>query len=180
MVKRYFVSYIGLATVVLVLTGTPGGLTSAQSKGPLEDRINRVIARPEFRHSIFGIEFYSLDTGKRIFTLNADKLFTPGSTTKLLTEGTALELLGSDYRFHTRVGRTGAISPDGTLTGDLVLIASGDPNLSGRIRQDQLDFENEDHTYAGDPHAKAVAGSPTAVISELAGQIAAHNIKQIT
>ncbi len=37
-----------------------------------------------------------------------------------------------------------------TLGGDLVLVASGDTNLSGRIRVgDTLAFENVDHTYGG-------------------------------
>src|SRR5438132_3680447 len=81
----------------------------------LAQRIQSIMDRPEFRHAIFGIEFYSLDAGKPVYTVNADKLFTPGSTTKLLTEGTALALLGADYRFHTRVYSTGAISADGTL-----------------------------------------------------------------
>lgn len=135
--------------------------------------------RPEFRHAIFGIEFYSLDANKPIYTLNADKLFTPGSTTKLLTEGTALELLGADYRFHTRVYRTGLISGEGMLDGDLVLVAGGDPNLSGRIKPDDtLAFENQDHSYAGDPNTRAVPGDPLFVIRRLAQQIVEKGIKQ--
>ena len=43
----------------------------------------------------------------------------PGSTTKLLTEGTMLELFGGDYRFHTRVYRTGPLKKDGVLEGRL-------------------------------------------------------------
>ena len=101
----------------------------------LATRLALIMARPEFRHAFFGLEFYSLDKHHVVYALNADKLFTPGSTTKLLTEGTALELFGSDYRFHTRVYRTGNIARDGTLEGDLVFVAGGDPNLSGRPRR---------------------------------------------
>ena len=36
-------------------------------------------------------------------------MFVPASTTKILTEGTLLAKLGPDYRFHTRVYRTGPI-----------------------------------------------------------------------
>ena len=137
--------------------------------------------RPEFKHALFGIEFYSLDKGKVIYAINADKLFTPGSTTKLLTEGTALSLLGADYRFHTRVYGTGPVAADGTLNGHLVLIASGDPNLSGRIRDDgTLAFENEDHSYDGDPNTRAVPGDPLLVIRRLAQQVADKGVKRIT
>src|SRR5438270_5007670 len=110
-------------------------LVSTLLSQTLEQRIQTIVSRPEFAHSTFGIEFYSLDTGKPIYQLNPDKLLVPGSTTKLLTEGTLLELLGADYRFHTRVYRTGSVKK-GTLDGDLVLVASGDPNLSGRIQPD--------------------------------------------
>ncbi len=154
-------------------------IASSQAPAALNDRLQAVMSRPEFRHAFFGIEFYSLDDGRPVYTLNSDKLFVAASTTKLLTEGTALELLGSDYRFHTRVYRTGPLSADGTLDGDLVLVASGDPNLSGRIQGDALAFENEDHAYDGSPDTKAVPGDPLLVIRELAGQVAAHGVKRI-
>ena len=146
----------------------------------LAQRIQSIMDRPDFRHAIFGIEFYSLDAGKPIYTVNADKLFTPGSTTKLLTEGTALVLLGADSRFYTKVYRTGPIGSDGTLDGDLVLLASGDPNLSGRINADgTLAFENQDHSYDGDPNTRAVPGDPLLVIRRLAQDVVGKNIKKI-
>jgi PBP4 family serine-type D-alanyl-D-alanine carboxypeptidase len=153
----------------------------AQASGTLAARIQRIVDRPEFRRAIFGIEFYSLDSAKPIYTMNADKLFVPGSTTKLLTEGTALELMGADYQFHTRVYRTGAVDGSGTLDGDLVLVASGDPNLSARVRPDgTLAFENEDHAYDSDVHTRAVPGDPLVIIRKLAAQVAAHGIKRIS
>ena len=76
---------------------------------PLDSRIRRVIDRPEFAHAIWGIQISSLDSGRVVYALNETKLFTPGSTTKLVTEGTALGVLGADHRFVTRVYRTGPI-----------------------------------------------------------------------
>ncbi len=152
----------------------------AQKGGALAERIDEIASRPEYKHSTFGVEVYSLDDEKVVFALRGQELFTPGSTTKLLTEGTALELLGSDFRFHTRVYRTGAIGTDGVLKGDLILVASGDPNLSGRIQPDgTLAFENMDHSYDGSPDTKAVPGDPLLVIRELAAQVEAHGVKRI-
>src|SRR5208283_4822576 len=105
----------------------------------------------------------------------------PGSVTKVLTMGTALELLGPDYRFRTRVYHTGSAGPDGTLDGDLVLVASGDPNLSGRLQPDgTLAFMDEDHSYGGSVDTRAVAGDPLAVLRSLAHQVAVDHIKKIT
>src|ERR1043166_7648599 len=133
-----------LLSLFLLLNGT-----SIQAQpNSLAQRVQVIMDRPEFKHALFGIEFYSLDKGKVIYGINADKLFTPGSTTKLLTEGTALSLLGADYRFRTRVYRTGRVDGEGVLDGDVILVASGDPNLSGRLKDDgTLAFENEEHSY---------------------------------
>ncbi|HLI30636.1 MAG TPA: D-alanyl-D-alanine carboxypeptidase/D-alanyl-D-alanine-endopeptidase, partial [Terriglobia bacterium] len=143
---------------------------------PLAQQIQRIMHRPEFRHASFGIEFYSLDTDRPVYELHAQNLFTAASTTKLLTEGAALALLGPNYRFHTRVYRTGPIGPRGVLHGDLVLVASGDPNLSQRIQPNgTLAFENDDHCYGG----AVVPGDPLIAIKELARQVAAHGVKRI-
>src|SRR5574342_253001 len=147
-----------VVTLVFLLLNAAAGQSPKPKK--FSERIQQILTRPEFKHATFGIEFYSLDSKKVVYALNPDGLFTPASTTKLLTEGTALALLGADYRFHTRVYRTGPIT-DGTLQGDLVLVASGDSNLSGRIQDDgSLAFENVDHSYAGSPDTRAVPGDP--------------------
>jgi dihydroorotase/N-acyl-D-amino-acid deacylase len=151
----------------------------AQDKATLELRIKQIMARPEFAHSRFGMKFIAADSGEVIYELNSPQLFVPGSTTKLLSAGTTLELLGDDYRFHTRIYSTGPINKDGSLQGDLVLVASGDLNLSNRILPDgTLAFEDEDHSYGG-PDSKGLPGDPLQVMRELARQVAAKGIKKI-
>src|SRR5258708_13303012 len=134
------------------------------------------MARPEFARSNFGIEFYDFETGKAVYALNPEKLFVPASTTKLLTEGTVLAKLGPDYRFHTNIYRTGPIDKHGTLKGNLILVASGDPNLSNRIQPDgTLTFIDDDHSYNG----PALPGDALAVIKDFAAQVAAKGIRRI-
>ena len=165
------------SALLLFVLGLPVSL-HPQSRATLSERIESVMMRPEFAHTSFGIEFYSLDRGKVLYQLNPNKLMVPGSTTKLFTEGTVLELLGGDFRFHTRVYRTGALKKDGTLDGDIILVASGDPNLSGRIQPDgTLAYEHMDHSYGG-PDSKGI-GDPLAVIQQIARQIADKGIKRI-
>jgi D-alanyl-D-alanine carboxypeptidase/D-alanyl-D-alanine-endopeptidase (penicillin-binding protein 4) len=160
--------------VLLLATCSPGAW--AQTPDSLDARIQKVMARPEFARSNFGVEFYDLETEKAIYALNADKLFVPASTTKLLTEGTVLAKLGPDYRFHTLIYRTGPIDKKGTLKGNLILVASGDPNLSNRIQPDgTLAFMDDDHSYNG----PALPGDPLAVIKDFAAQVAAKGIRKI-
>lgn len=169
---------IAIAALLFTVVARPQAQTAAASSA-LAARIDAILARPAFTHALFGIEFYSLETGKPIYTLNAGKLFVPASTTKLVTMGSALRILGPDYRFHTRVYRTGDLDAGGTLHGDLVLVASGDTNLSGRIRPGgALAFENVDHNYGGaDSHG--IEGDPLGVIRELAAAVASRGVKRI-
>ncbi len=170
---------LAVVVAVLLLFGFWSRSLSAQQEDTLEQRIKKIMSRPEFAHSRFGLEFYSLDTGKVVYELNSRQLFVPGSTTKLLTMGTALELFGGDHVFHTKVYRTGPIKKGSTLDGDLVLVASGDPNLSNRIQPDgTLAFEDEDHSYGG-PDSKGLPGDTLAVIRDIAQQVAAKGIKRV-
>jgi len=52
----------------------------------------------------------------------------PASTFKTLTSATALELIGPDYQFETKLVSSAEIV-DGELDGDLVIVGSGDPML---------------------------------------------------
>jgi D-alanyl-D-alanine carboxypeptidase/D-alanyl-D-alanine-endopeptidase (penicillin-binding protein 4) len=163
------------ASVVMtaLITAT---FASAGAQPAPDKRIQQVMDRPEFAHASWGMEFYDLRAKKTVFAVNRDRLFVPGSTTKLLTMGTAFELLGADHRFRTRVYRTGPVR-NGVLEGDLVLVASGDPNLSGREQPDgSYAFVDHDHSYGGDP----VKGDPLAVIRDLARQVAARGIRTVT
>src|SRR5882757_1639633 len=162
---------VGLALVSAATTPFP-----AAAQDSLSARIEKILARPEFARANFGIEFLDLDSGRIVYSHDANKLFVPASTTKLLTEGTLLAKLGSDYRFHTKIFRTGELDKKGRLKGDLILVASGDPNLSNRIRPDgTLAFEDEDHSYGG----PAVSGDPLAVIKELAKAVSDKGVKKI-
>jgi N-acyl-D-amino-acid deacylase len=169
----------GLSSVCSLsfLLAVSSGSAAAQAPPTvLSERIQKIIERPEFAHANFGIEFVNLGTGKIVYSLNNTKMFVPASTTKIFTEGALLSNLGREYRFHTYIYRTGAIDPKGMLKGNLVLVASGDPNLSNRIQPDgTLSFQNDDHTYGG----PVVNGDPLAVIKELASAVAASKIRKI-
>jgi PBP4 family serine-type D-alanyl-D-alanine carboxypeptidase len=142
--------------------------------------INAPTRTPRLGHTVVAGEVYDLDTGQVLYARNANLLMDPASTTKLLTEGTSLALLGPNFRWTTPVYRTGPIDAKGVLRGNLVLVASGDPNLSQRVQPDgTLAFENEDHAYDGSAGTKAVPGDPLAVLRDLAAQVAKAGIKRV-
>ncbi len=137
------------------------------------------MAQPPYRRSRFGMKFVSLKDGRTLYEHAPDQLFATGSVGKLFPTGTALATMGPDFRFRTRVYRAGPVA-DGVLKGDLVLVASGDPNLSGRIQADgTLVYGEWDHSLDMIAGAAVVGGDPLQVIRRLASQVAAKGIRKI-
>ena len=67
--------------------------------------------------------------GKVLASHNQQLSFNPASVMKLVTTAAALDLLGPDYRWITRVYAQGPIVGD-VLNGDLIIQGSGDPRLA--------------------------------------------------
>jgi D-alanyl-D-alanine carboxypeptidase/D-alanyl-D-alanine-endopeptidase (penicillin-binding protein 4) len=123
----------------------------------LEHRIDALVeASGPIGRGFAGIHVVDLANGKSIYHRNEDKLFLPASNMKLFTSALALLRLGPDYRFVTQVVRE--------PSGDLTLVGSGDPSLSGRIFPYQKDS-------GFDPALKA--------IEELADQVVANGVTRI-
>jgi len=80
-----------------------------------------------------GVQITEIATGKSLATENICQAMTPASILKCVTSAAALTALGDDYRFTTDVYATGPVTADGTLDGNIVICASGDPTIeSGR------------------------------------------------
>ena len=152
---------ISLACVLLV-----NPAYAAHKKPPsLQQQINAILSQPDLARGYWGIEISSLSSGKTLYSLNADKLFTPASNTKLFTTAAALALIGPDYKFRTSVETGGSLDKYGRLAGDLVLVGRGDPTLSGR----ELPYSV--HTLRD--------SDPLQVLEKLADEVAQKGVKYI-
>lgn len=78
-----------------------------------------------------GVYIKDLATGKVIADHNSGLALTPASITKALTTATALNLLGDDYAFTTKVELSGQRAGS-KWDGNLVIHASGDPTLGSK------------------------------------------------
>jgi D-alanyl-D-alanine carboxypeptidase/D-alanyl-D-alanine-endopeptidase (penicillin-binding protein 4) len=114
----------------------------------------------------WGLLVVDAQTGETLFEKNADGYFVPASNMKLFTTALALAKLGPEYKFRTTLETRGTISPDGTLSGDVVLVGRGDPNLSNRKFPYELKEEFD--------------GPPEKVLAELAGALLARGAKEIS
>lgn len=169
----------GFAVGVLSWIAAAGAVGVAFAAEPA---VETLLNLPRFKHAHWGILVQDLRSGEVLYDVNADKLFVPASTTKLYSVATALATFGADYRFVTPVRRRGKVSDEGTLAGDLVVVAAGDPTFGGRTLPDgRIAFTNNDHTYAnGSRETQLTDPNPLAGLDDLARQVAAAGVKRVT
>lgn len=91
----------------------------ADASDELLDRLQQLAAGLDDEAAL-GIAVRELSTGAPVFEWDASRSLNPASNHKLLTATAALELLGDDYRFETRVLREG---------DTLIIVGQGDPSL---------------------------------------------------
>ncbi len=136
-----------LALLLTLLTAPAALPAEAQPTSPetLRASIDAVLADTAFADAFWGVHVVDLATGETLYAHDAGHNFVPASNQKLLTTAAALDALGPDFRYETRLYLDGA-RRDSTLDGNLVVRGSGDPTISDRR------FE-PDYPTDGDPLA---------------------------
>ncbi len=125
-----------LSTVSLFFSGCaslfgPGGPPSDPTERLSYD-LAMMFDDSNFVNAHWGVLIRSLKTGETIYSRNEKKMFMPASNMKLFTSSAATMALTPEYRYTTRLVTAGEIR-DSTLHGDLIVIGSGDPTISGRF-----------------------------------------------
>jgi serine-type D-Ala-D-Ala carboxypeptidase/endopeptidase (penicillin-binding protein 4) len=176
--NRRFLDWPGRAfnSAVLCLMAFAGAVFSAPARSqeikrptPSERfalRVDALLGANPASKGEWGLLIVDSSSGAVLYQKNAASYFVPASNMKLLTTAFALDKLGLDYRFHTTVETDGALSPTGALSGNLILVGRGDPNLSNR----KFPFDTKEE----------FEGPPEKVLAELADRVAALGVKEIS
>lgn len=94
----------------------------------LTDSLHLLLQDELFSTSQVGISVYDLTDDTLLFAYNARQRMRPASTEKILTAITALEELGADYKFFTKLYIDGEIR-GGALHGDVYVKGGFDPTF---------------------------------------------------
>jgi serine-type D-Ala-D-Ala carboxypeptidase/endopeptidase (penicillin-binding protein 4) len=138
----------------------------ATPTGRFAERAEKLVQSAPVDKGEWGLLVVDSASGETLYEKNADKYFVPASNMKLLTTALALDTLGTDYRFRTTIETNGALSADGKLSGDLILVGRGDPNLSNR----KFPFDTKEE----------FDGPPEKALVELADTVVARGVKEVS
>ncbi|WP_165978699.1 D-alanyl-D-alanine carboxypeptidase/D-alanyl-D-alanine endopeptidase [Actinomadura darangshiensis] len=109
------------------LLAAPAAYPAAAAAGPgdLGKDLDAILADARLKDATVGVVVRDAKTGAVQYSRGATKPVLPASNMKLYTSGAALSLLGTGYRFRTKVS---AKSVSGaSVKGDLYLKGTGDP-----------------------------------------------------
>lgn len=104
-------------------------LISGMLQAQLQQKVDDLAAAAEMQAGQLVFIAKDLNTGKTLASHDAQKRISPASTLKTLTCYAAMDILGANHVFLTKVGASGKVNAEGVLIGDLIIEAGGDPAL---------------------------------------------------
>lgn len=119
----------GAASTLATSAFSEAPLTSLRpvARVPARDTISKMVASREFSGD-FAVVVFDLQTGEVKEDIAGSKAQPPASVTKAFTALYAIEALGEEHAFKTRIFAEGEVR-DGILDGNLILAGGGDPTL---------------------------------------------------
>lgn len=102
----------------------------------VQKQIDKIIATHLKKASIWAVSVRD-ESGTEVLFHQADLLVTPASNQKILSAAAIFENLGSDFRYQTVISIDG-ITMNGTLFGNMDILASGDPSINKKTWENPL------------------------------------------
>ena len=102
----------------------------AQGQNAVQKYVEQLKTTDELKEAVWGVRAVRVGGGG-VAEYNSRTRMMPASNVKVFTTGLALNELGADYRFRTRLAYSGSIE-DGVLKGDLYIVGGGDPTIGAR------------------------------------------------
>ena len=114
----------------------------SQSYGNLENIINSYSKNSTLKNAQWSVTANYVESGKTIISHNSHFSLSPASGLKLFTSAAALEILGEDHRFETKLYYEGKISDSGVLDGNIYIYGGGDPSLGSSQVEGALELDD--------------------------------------
>lgn len=118
------------------------------------------------KHATWALYARYLDSGEEIVSKNAEVSVAPASGLKVFTTSAALNYLGEDFRFETKIYYDGSIDNNGVLNGNIYFVGGGDPTLGSDLVSDSLPLEELIERIISDITGKGIKSISGSVIAD--------------
>lgn len=160
--KRY-ITYISLFLLIIQAVQAYSQTNTLK----LEREIEKLKADESLKHAVWGICVMPVKKDTVIAEYNSAVSLIPASTLKIVTTGAALSLLGSDFRFETKLQYDGTFDTlTGTIKGNLYITGGGDPTLESAYFKDKNDSLSTTDKWANYLQYKGIRKIEGAVIGD--------------
>ncbi|MDJ0626406.1 MAG: D-alanyl-D-alanine carboxypeptidase/D-alanyl-D-alanine-endopeptidase [Candidatus Caenarcaniphilales bacterium] len=129
---HYFAGLMAFAVVLvtaIVITSFFNFDTVAEKEPEFEQKIENLMNSGGLNSALWSITVRDKNN-KKVYEINSNKLMTPASNLKLVSSAAILNVLGPKYKYKTNIYGKGALK-DGIWKGDIYVVGSGDPTISG-------------------------------------------------
>ncbi len=123
-INRSTTSIVSLVLAVIV----SGAVAWNPQTINLAPEIEQILRQDGVQTAFWGICVQDVESGEILYRHDDTKTFIPASNQKLFVSATALDALGSSYRYRTTLYFDGTVDGD-VLKGDIILRGSGDPTF---------------------------------------------------
>ncbi len=137
-------------------------ISAAQDLSSLNKLVDKYQNSKLFKNSIWALHARYLDSGKIILDENSEVSVAPASNMKLFTTSAALEILGEDYKFSTKIYYDGSIDNSENLKGNIYIVGGGDPTLGYDLVKGSLPLDELMNTWVkaiGEKGIKTIRGN---------------------
>lgn len=141
-----------LLALLLCLITAPALLNAA----PLDSQVEAMISKGAAARAVWGVYAVDAETGRELADVNGRRLFVPASNRKLVSTAMVAKRYQPTTRLATEL-RAASVTA-GTVNGDLVLVATGDPSWRPEL----------------------IGRSGVSRLSELADQVQKAGIRRVT
>ncbi|MBU2494133.1 MAG: D-alanyl-D-alanine carboxypeptidase/D-alanyl-D-alanine-endopeptidase [Bacteroidetes bacterium] len=114
----------------------------SQTPNQISDKLKSFQQTETLKHAQFSVSAKYVESGEVIISYYGEKSLAPASNLKLFTTAAALEILGQNYKYETKLYYDGEIDNNGTLKGNIILSGGGDPTLGSKNFEDNPQMDS--------------------------------------
>ncbi|MFH0733487.1 MAG: D-alanyl-D-alanine carboxypeptidase/D-alanyl-D-alanine-endopeptidase [bacterium] len=107
----------------------------------IDEIVNDAVKGKELKNGQWSVYAKYVDNNNVIYAKDENYSLAPASGLKVFTSSTALEVLGEDFRFQTKLYFDGSIIKGSILKGNIYIVGGGDPTLGSSLVKGSLNLD---------------------------------------